>query len=128
MESWFVREYGNFGERRKNFVYKMSSAVHTWAPISNPCLPISNYVTTYLKRFISRAGHFMKKNYHLGRREVAHRVEVKTRERWIQGYCALCINEEEYKLRSPIARCFCWKCLIVIPSTDCCPNAKQKII
>ena len=35
----------------------------------------------------------MKKNYHLGRREVAHRVEVKTRERWIQGYCASALEE-----------------------------------
>ena len=42
---------------------------------------------------MSRAGHFMKKNYHLGRREVAHRVEVKTRERWIQGYCASALEE-----------------------------------
>ena len=50
-------------------------------------------MTTKLKRFISRAGHFMKKNYHLGRREVAHRVEVKTRERWIQGYCATALEE-----------------------------------
>ena len=29
LEWLFPREYGNFGERRKNFVYKMSSAVHT---------------------------------------------------------------------------------------------------
>ena len=46
-------------------------------------------MTTHLKRFISRAGHFMKKNKHLWKREVAHREEVKTSERWIQGYCAL---------------------------------------
>ena len=50
-------------------------------------------MTTQLKRFISRAGHFMKKTCHLGRREVAHRVEVKTRERWIQGYCASALEE-----------------------------------
>ena len=50
-------------------------------------------MTTQLKRFISRAGHFMKKNYHLGRREVAHRVEVKIRERVVQRYCASALEE-----------------------------------
>ena len=35
----------------------------------------------------------MKKNYHLGRQEVAHRLEVKTRERWIQGYGASALEE-----------------------------------
>ena len=50
-------------------------------------------MTTQLKRFISRAGHFMKKNYHLGRREVAHGIEIKIRERWIEGYCASALEE-----------------------------------
>ena len=50
-------------------------------------------MTTQLKRFTSRGGHFMKKNYHLGRQEVAHRLEVKTRERWIQGYGASALEE-----------------------------------
>ena len=35
----------------------------------------------------------MKKNYHLGRREVAHGIEIKIRERWIEGYCASALEE-----------------------------------
>ena len=62
LEWLFPREYNNFGKRRRNFVHKLSSAVHTSTAISNPCLPITNYVITQLKRSTTRAAHFMKKN------------------------------------------------------------------
>ena len=61
LEGLFLREYNNFGKRRRNFVHRMSSAVRTWAAISNPCLPITNYVITQLKRSTARAAHFIKK-------------------------------------------------------------------
>ena len=42
----------NFRQSRRSSVHSMLSAAHTWAAISNSCLPVSNYVTTQLKRFI----------------------------------------------------------------------------
>ena len=62
LEWLFLCEYNNFGKRRRNFVHRMSSAVHTWAAISNPCLPITNYVIAQLKRSTARTAHFIKKN------------------------------------------------------------------
>ena len=48
-----------FRQRKRSFVHEMLSVAHTWAAISNSCLPISNYVTTQLKRFIARTAHFL---------------------------------------------------------------------
>ena len=50
---WKIRQ------RKRSFVHEMLSVAHTWAAISNSCLPISNYVTTQLKRFIARTAHFL---------------------------------------------------------------------
>ena len=52
LKHWFTCDNESFSNRRGSFIYKMSSEAHTWAVIFNSCLPISNHVTTWLKRFI----------------------------------------------------------------------------
>ena len=52
LKRWFTCDNESFSNRRGSFIYKMSSEAHTWAVIFNSCLPISNHVTTWLKRFI----------------------------------------------------------------------------
>ena len=44
-ECLFIFENENFGQRRRNFVHKMSSAVYTCAAIFNSSLPTSNHET-----------------------------------------------------------------------------------
>ena len=51
LKRWFTCDNESFSNRRGSFIYKMSSEAHTWAVIFNSCLPISNHVTTWLKRF-----------------------------------------------------------------------------
>ena len=51
----------------------MLFAAHTRA-FSNSYLPISNYVTTQLKRFIAGAAHF------IGKRGVAHSVQQRSKQ------------------------------------------------
>ena len=52
LKRWFTCDNESFSNRRGSFIYKMSFEAHTWALIFNSCLPISNHVTTWLKRFI----------------------------------------------------------------------------
>ena len=51
LKHWFTCDNESFSNRRGSFIYKMSSEAHTWAVIFNSCLPISNHVTIWLKRF-----------------------------------------------------------------------------
>ena len=48
LKRWFTCDNESFSNRRGS---KMSSEAHTWAVIFDSFLPISNHVTTWLKRF-----------------------------------------------------------------------------
>ena len=51
LKHWFTCDNESFSNRRGSFIYKMSSEAHTSAVVFDSCLPVSNHVTTWLKRF-----------------------------------------------------------------------------
>ena len=60
--------------KRRNFAHKLLSGAHTQAAISNPCLPIPNYVTTQLKKSIARAEREVKARGEVGARVLCVKI------------------------------------------------------